>query len=135
MCIFENLILKIERKGFKKEGFFMADQNKISFPLNKILLIAFLFCLVASYEVMGQEVTEKEISELNHDFEGVENPGHSGLEEKTDIKVKMLPVHSGEKRVEQSNKLEGENEVKKKDLSTLSFNLFLYVADKFKEEN
>src|SRR5690606_25925456 len=103
MCIFENLILKKGRKRIKNKGLYMSCQNKISFPLNKFLLMGFLFCFVASYDILGQEVTEKEIIPLNQGYEEVEGADVSGLEEKPGIKSNNnYQINSAENKDEQS---------------------------------
>lgn len=89
---------------------------------------------------MGQEEREKVISESSEEYDdiiGAEGSDRYDIDENiAETKSSKIPATSvTEKEEEQLYKYEGEKEVNKERLSTLSFNLFLYVADKFKEDN
>lgn len=101
--------------------------NIISFQLRKTLIISFLFCSALAVNAFGQEervgihsdfpVADEEIIEL-------EGP----------VKEKEVPEISRENSSHQYKARE-EKESKNGGMSTLSFNLFLYVVDRFKENN
>jgi hypothetical protein len=117
----------------------MPKQNKICFPFAKIFVIGLLFCLIGSFEVSAQEEKGKVISSPNQEFDDlieIENPEISDSESKS-LKIKeQKKTFTPQKDIknDQLYQQRGEKEVKKEGLSTLSFNLFLYVADKFKEK-
>lgn len=111
----------------------MLRQNKILFPCNKFVIIGLLFCSVVSFDIMGQEEREKIVSESNQEFGDLRGLESSDREENsTEIN---RPSTSITEKKEQLYESEGEKEVNKEGISTLSFNLFLYVVDKFKEDN
>ena len=117
----------------------MPKQNKISYPFTIVFVLGLLFCLIGSFEVSAQEEKGKVISSPNQEFDDlieIENPAISGSENKS-LKVKEQEKTSTPQKDIKNDQLyqqRGEKEVKKEGLSTLSFNLFLYVADKFKEK-
>lgn len=112
----------------------MLQQNKISFPFKKSLFIGFLFCSVVSFDIVGQEERENVVSESSQGYDDLSGPESSDMQENT-TEIKMTERSLTEKKEEQLYEYEGEKEVKKEGMSTLSFNLFLYVVDKFKEDN
>lgn len=111
--------------------------NKISLSCKKVLVLGFLFCSVVTFNAVGQEErrmhhsdSPAEYDELN-DRSGVDIP-HTGAEAAEVKETKVAPKKDNKDNL---HKLRGEKEVKKEGLSTLSFNLFLYVVDRFKEDN
>ena len=117
----------------------MQSQNKISFPCKKVLVIGFLFCSIVNFDVLGQEERGKAILDTPAGYDhitGVDGSDHADLENKSleRVTTKKLSTQEPENN-EQVYKQGEEKEVKKEGMSTLSFNLFLYVVDKFKEDN
>ncbi|GAB3656048.1 hypothetical protein GCM10028791_27580 [Echinicola sediminis] len=76
---------------------------------------------------------QREKSILNAPVEDAEEPMIDGYRPE-----KMSPNHSSKtvKEVKENPvyKASGEKEEKKEEMSTLSFNLFLYIVDRFKED-
>src|SRR5690606_21133912 len=117
----------------------MQSQNKISFPCKKFLVIGFLFCSIVTFDVLGQEAGGKAISDTPAGYDhitGVDGADYADLENKSveRMAAKKSSPQEPEKN-EQLYKQGGEKDIKKEGMSTLSFNLFLYVVDKFKEDN
>lgn len=116
----------------------MQRPNKIFFPLKFFFVAGLLFCLVGSFEVLAQEERGRMDSGFDHTMDHVTETGSSVpvASEATSLQTRE-PVESSapqnEIKNEQLYRQGGEKEVRNEGLSTLSFNLFLYVADKFKE--
>lgn len=115
----------------------LSKQNIISLQNRKSFLLGLLFCSIVTFTALGQE----ERGSLRLDTS-------DGLEKTTDLKkpnilqvekniheVKEDNSSSPKKEKEQLYKHRGEKEIKSESKSTLSFNLFLYVVDRFKEED
>lgn len=116
----------------------MQSQNKISFPCRKVLVIGFLFCSIISFNVLGQEERGKAILDNPAGYDhitGVDGSGHTDLENKSPERATTNKLSQEPENNEQAYKQGGEKDVRKEGMSTLSFNLFLYVVDKFKEDN
>src|SRR5690606_2179175 len=117
----------------------MQSQNKISFPYNKFFVIGLLFCSIVSFDVLGQEERGKAISDTPAEYDHitvVDGADHAALENKSVERMAAKKSFTQEpERNEQLYKQGGEKDSKKEGMSTLSFNLFLYVVDKFKEDN
>lgn len=116
----------------------MQSQNKISFPCRKVLVIGFLFCSIISFNALGQEERGTAIVDNPAEYDHitvVDGSGHSDLENKSPERVTTRKLSQESENNEQAYKQGGEKDVKKEGMSTLSFNLFLYVVDKFKEDN
>ena len=112
----------------------MLKQNNISIHRLKILLLGFFFYLGASAHAIAQEGREILESEtglgIYDDFEKRQH---------TDLGVVENKKPEGNASVHEENKpasinKPGDTEVKKEGMSTLSFNLLLYVVDKFRED-
>ena len=112
--------------------------NKISFRFDKFFVLGFLFCSVISFNAVGQEERAvhhgdspadfEEINDLSAtDFTHIGNEGVDAKENKITSPKKDNKDHLHKQR--------GEKEARKEGMSTLSFNLFLYVVDRFKEDN
>ncbi len=113
----------------------MISGNKILFLYVRIFVLGFLFCFALIPDVMGQEERSRAATDSPSDYSGVSDLEESDLtgfeninEEKT---VNIAPA----KKAEQPKQAGVEKGLKKDGMSTLSFNLFLYVVDKFKEDN
>lgn len=112
----------------------MFKQNKISFHVLNILILGFLFYLGTSVSAMGQEertIIESESSPFI--YGDVEKSPHTDL---VDVENKK---HEGDAAVHDEHrpapvKKPEDTKVKKEGMSTLSFNLLLYVVDKFRED-
>ena len=116
----------------------MPKPNKISFPFTYFFALGLLFCLIGSFDVLAQEERGRDITDLH--------PGTDQVDESVNMQRDFTETKSvntpnqnvtatpqNEIKNEQLYRQRGEKEVKNEGLSTLSFNLFLYVADKFKE--
>jgi hypothetical protein len=102
--------------------------NKISFRFRKFLILGFLFCSVISAHHGDAPAEYEEIND--HEVRDFSLNG----KEHAETKETKISIPKKENK-EQLYKHRGEKEVKKEGLSTLSFNLFLYVVDRFKEDN
>src|SRR5690554_2337631 len=112
----------------------MLKQNKILNHGLKILLLGFFFYLGTSASALAQDGREAIESESNSHIYGDLEKGHD-----TDLAIienKKQDNHSSilEESKPASVKKPGDTEVKKEGMSTLSFNLLLYVVDKFRED-
>jgi hypothetical protein len=117
----------------------MLKPNKISFPFPKFFALGLLCCWFGSLEVLAQEERGRVISDPHPGTDQVDEnvEMHGDISESKSVKTPNQSVTTtpqNEIKNEQLYKQRGEKEVKNEGLSTLSFNLFLYVADKFKEK-
>ena len=111
--------------------------NKISFQFEKFLILGFLFCSVFAFNALGQEERTAHHEDAPAEYE-INDHGVRDLtlSEKESGEIRETKISSPKKEnKEHLYKHRGEREVKKEGLSTLSFNLFLYVVDRFKEDN
>ena len=114
-------------------------QNLILFSLCKTFFIAILFCTMASFSASAQEESAVDFGQPNQGYEALteqDNPDAPKTEDKKQNfweqqKSAILLKESNE---EKAIKRGGDKEAAKEGMSTLSFNLFLYVVDKFKEK-
>lgn len=116
----------------------MPKPNKISFPLKYFFALGFLFCLIGSFDVFAQEERGRSNSDSHQDMDQVDEgvDMHDDFTETKSVKSpnqNVTTTPQNEIKNEQLYRQKGEKEMKNEGLSTLSFNLFLYVADKFKE--
>ena len=111
--------------------------NKILLRFKKSLILGFLFCSVFIFNAFGQEERTAHHEDAPAEYEindrGARDFTLSGKESGEIRETKISSPKKDNK--EHLYKHRGEKEVKKEGLSTLSFNLFLYVVDRFKEDN
>ncbi|WP_106132598.1 hypothetical protein [Mongoliibacter ruber] len=122
----------------------MSTKTKISFEGKFKLMGAFVICFLLSFASMAQSERERQINDLpkNSDlYNNYENP-----ESNYDTRVENYNRNSSNAQIKEENKNNsirkdnpmfkngGEKDFKKENMSTLSFNLFLYIVDKFKED-
>ncbi|SMD42921.1 hypothetical protein SAMN00777080_1490 [Aquiflexum balticum DSM 16537] len=125
----------------------MIKSTKISSKGIKSLPFLGLFCLFLSFASFAQNERDRNIPDMPRNIDApnhFENSESSALEPKTENfqKQSVAPARN----IQQSNNLNpvkkepsiykegGEKEMRKEGMSTLSFNLFLYIVDKFKED-
>jgi hypothetical protein len=112
--------------------------NKISFRFRKFLILGFLFCSVIAFNALGQEERTAHHGDAPAEYEEINDHEVRDFslngKEHAETKETKISIPKKENK-EQLYKHRGEKEVKKEGLSTLSFNLFLYVVDRFKEDN
>jgi len=112
--------------------------NKISFRFDKFFILGFLFCSVFAFNALGQEERTVHHGDASADFDEIN--GLSGTDftpmgkEGTETKENIVTSPKKENK-DNLHKQRGEKEARKEGMSTLSFNLFLYVIDRFKEDN
>jgi hypothetical protein len=112
--------------------------NNVSFRFDKFLILGFLFCSVISFNALGQEERVVHHGDSPADYEEIND--HRGSDfanigkEGTEVKENKTPLPKKENK-DHLSKQRGEKDAKKEGMSTLSFNLFLYVVDRFKEDN
>jgi hypothetical protein len=125
----------------------MTSTDKISSKGLKILSLCAGFCLFLGFASFAQGERDRNSPDLpkNSDsigqFEGSES---SAFENRTDYSYRQSNITAKDGNQNPSNaqvkkenplfKQGGEKDVKKEGMSTLSFNLFLYIVDKFKED-
>jgi len=123
----------------------MIKSTKISSKGIKSIPFLGLFCLFLNFASFAQSERDRNIPELPRNIDApnqFENSESNSLEPKTENFQKQ----SVAREAQQSNNINpvkkepsiykqgGEKEMKKEGMSTLSFNLFLYIVDKFKED-
>ena len=112
--------------------------NKISFRFDKFFVLGFLFCSVISFNAVGQEERTVHHRDSSADYEEVSDlagteftdSGKEGRETKAN--TSLSPKKETKDHL---HKQRGEKDGRKEGMSTLSFNLFLYVVDRFREDN
>jgi hypothetical protein len=122
----------------------MSIPNKISLESKTKLTLAFSICFLLSFASFAQTEREKQINDIprNSDlYNSYESP-----ESNYDTRVENSARNNTYSKEENTNRLNnirkdnpiyrqgGEKDIKKENMSTLSFNLFLYIVDKFKED-
>lgn len=126
---------------------FMSKQNNNTLFNPKYIILAILFCTIGSLHASAQGEKEKNFpdtpskngdvistyenhegssNEANHEY----NLRQSSLQKETKSGTKIAV-----KKENPLYKQGSDKEIKKDEKSTLSFNLFLYIIDKFKEDN
>ena len=115
----------------------LLSTNKISFRFRKPLILGFLFCSLVTFSAAGQGERTKSHEDIPAEFES--HSDHAGQDfsdnQTSGSEAKGSKAIIKKENKEQLYKHHGEKEVKKEGMSTLSFNLFLYVVDRFKEDN
>ncbi len=123
----------------------MSNPIKISSKGSKKAPLLVLFCLFLSFATFAQNERDRNIPDLpknNDSANQYESPESSISEQKSENFNRQSISPIGESKVattpsKKDNafyKAGGEKEIKKEGMSTLSFNLFLYIVDKFKED-
>lgn len=123
----------------------MSNSTKISSKGSKEVALLVLFCLFLSFASFAQNERDRNIPDLprnNDSASQYESPESSTSEQKFENFNKQTVSPIGESKaaptpVKKDNslyKVGGEKDIKKEGMSTLSFNLFLYIVDKFKED-
>lgn len=112
--------------------------NKISFRFEKFFVLGFLFCSVIAFNAVGQEERTVHHRDASADFEEINSLSGEDFtpigKEGTETKENSVASPKKENK-DNLHKQRGEKEARKEGMSTLSFNLFLYVIDRFKEDN
>jgi len=115
----------------------LLRRNKILFSSRKAGILGFLFCVAVSFNALGQEERIRAISDSPTIYERTDDRADSypsSVEKNNGETEQKVPLQKKENK-EHIYKQKGEKDVKNEGLSTLSFNLFLYVVDRFKEDN
>jgi hypothetical protein len=102
----------------------------------KTLSLTFVFCLFFGLSVLAQGEKDRLLPDGPKNAESVQQvdapDGSNDGVNKTSAPVKTAGV--AVKKENPIFKQGGEKDAKKEEISTLSFNLFLYIVDKFKED-
>ncbi|MCH7401576.1 hypothetical protein ACFOUP_14100 [Belliella kenyensis] len=126
----------------------MSAQNYISSAQVKGILFVILFCSFGANDLFAQNDKERTMQDFPKNSDVVysyENPEYNNSETRNELNSKQNNQillkdgrHSGTNVVKKDNpiyKQGSDKELKKEGMSTLSFNLFLYIVDRFKEDN
>lgn len=127
----------------------MSEQNNITLFNRKNIILAILFCVLGSLNAFAQGEKEKNLPDMpskTNDMAGTfENHESTAIDSKYDFSLKQNNPHvNKDSKPVQNTVIRKDNplyrqgsdkEVKKEEMSTLSFNLFLYIVDKFREDN
>jgi hypothetical protein len=124
----------------------MLQVSKISTLGMKKLQLTFFLGFIVSFVAFGQSDRERNFPDLPKNSESstqFESPESSTGESRQESvqRTTLNPVKDSKSNTSSSLKKEnplfkqgGEKDVKKEEISTLSFNLFLYIVDRFKED-
>jgi hypothetical protein len=127
----------------------MSEQNNITLFDRKNIILAFLFCALGSLNAFAQGEKERSFPDAPMKTSDVastfENHESTSSDSKYDFSLKQNNQHlNKDVKSVQNTAVRKENplykqgsdkEIKKEEMSTLSFNLFLYIVDKFREDN
>lgn len=113
--------------------------NKILFSYFKIFSASILFCCLATFPAFAQEESAVNFDQPNRSYRALteqENLTTPKTEEKKENfwEQQKTAILQKESNREKEIKRGGDKETGKEGMSTLSFNLFLYVVDRFKEK-
>jgi len=121
----------------------MINPINISFSVQKIAALTFMFSAFFAFTALAQgEERNRNMPETRVDdnFGAMESPEATVIEyssksanTSSSSKVTNSPTVPTN-RNKDIYKQTGEKDVRKENVSTLSFNLFLYIVDKFKED-
>lgn len=112
----------------------------------KVFLIGLGLCLFLSSYSFAQSEREKSAQDLPKNSDGIgqfESPETSSFEMRNEQLNRTTSNQNRENSLNTTNSIRkenpiykqgGEKDVRKEGMSTLSFNLFLYIVDKFKED-
>jgi hypothetical protein len=124
----------------------MASTDRISSRGLKNLILTMGFCVLLGFTSFAQGERDRNSPDLPKNSDSIgqfENSDVSGFENRSDnayrqsSPIKEVQPNTISPQVKKENPLfkqGGEKDVKKEGMSTLSFNLFLYIVDKFKED-
>jgi len=120
----------------------MSNPTNISFSVQKVAILAIMFSAFCTLNSFAQgEDRSRNIPEsrVDDNFGAMESPEANVIEYNSKSsastsanKDKATPTTVN--RNKDVYKQAGEKDVRKENVSTLSFNLFLYIVDKFKED-
>ncbi|WP_373493166.1 hypothetical protein [Aquiflexum sp.] len=125
----------------------MTNRIKIYSNGSKAIPFLILFCLFFNFASFAQNERDRNIPDSPRNSDAVnqfESPESSISEQKSEnfqrqsasptVEIKTGTNTTQTKKDNPLYKMGGEKEIKKEGMSTLSFNLFLYIVDKFKED-
>lgn len=127
----------------------MSEQNNITLFDRKNIILAILFCALGSLNAFAQVEKERNLPDVpskTSDMAGTyESPETTSAESRYDFNLRQNNQNKPKEVKTSKNILpkkenpfykEGtDKEIKREEMSTLSFNLFLYIVDKFREDN
>lgn len=106
--------------------------NIISNSFGKFIVLGFLFCCLGSFNAWAQEERTMNHADSPSEYEEMNEQVVSPVVAPKEIKQALPTKHESKENL---SKQRGEKDAKSEGISTLSFNLFLYVVDRFKEDN
>lgn len=124
----------------------MASTDRISSRGLKNLVFTTGFCILLGFTSFAQGERDRNSPDLPKNSDSIgqfDSAEPSGFDNRYDNSYKQStltkegqsnPSNSQVKKENPLFKQGGEKDVKKEGMSTLSFNLFLYIVDKFKED-
>jgi hypothetical protein len=119
----------------------MVNHSYILLPFQKIFVLALLFGAITASSTFAQgEDRNRNMPEhrVDDNFGAMESPESPIIIESntkpTGNVSKEKSLNTGSVKNNNIYKQAGEKDVRKENVSTLSFNLFLYIVDKFKED-
>lgn len=127
----------------------MSEQNNITLFDRKNIILAILFCALGSLNAFAQGEKERNLPDTPNKTSDVAGTFESHETTATDSRYELNLKQNNqntnrEVKTAKNTAVRKENplykqgsdkEVKKEEMSTLSFNLFLYIVDKFREDN
>lgn len=125
----------------------MLEQNNISLTYTKGFFFAIIFCVFGFTDIFAQSDKDRNLPDVPKTVDNpmnFESPESSNYDTKLDLNSKQNNINKETKSSTNQNPVRKENpiykqgsdkDIKKEGMSTLSFNLFLYIVDKFKEDN
>lgn len=127
----------------------MSEQNINTLFDRKNLILAILFCALGSLNSFAQGEKERNLPDTPSKTSDVAGHFENHETTSTELRYEINSRQSNQNlnreiKPTQNNPVRKENplykqgsdkEIKKEEMSTLSFNLFLYIVDKFREDN
>lgn len=127
----------------------MSEANNNTLFDRKNIILAILFCAIGSLSAFAQGEKEKNFpdtpiknSDVTNTYESPETTANESSYEfnmrqsNQNLNRDIKPTPKTAVRKENPLYKQGsDKEVKREEMSTLSFNLFLYIVDKFREDN
>ncbi|HSJ68663.1 MAG TPA: hypothetical protein VK921_13350 [Anditalea sp.] len=121
----------------------MINPINISFSVQKVAFLAIMFsafCTINSFAQGEERSRNIPESRVDDNFGAMESPEANVMEYNSKSSVSSTSANKEKATANPVNrnkdvyKQTGEKDVRKENVSTLSFNLFLYIVDKFKED-
>lgn len=121
----------------------MINPINISFSVQKVAFLAIMFsafCTINSFAQGEERSRNIPESKVDDNFGAMESPEANVMEYNSKSSVSSTSANKEKATANPVNrnkdvyKQTGEKDVRKENVSTLSFNLFLYIVDKFKED-